>query len=461
MGTIYRARDLEGGGAVAVKVVRAAEVSEPERSLREPGGSVATQVVGAEDVSDRERFLREAALLAELDHPSIVRYVAHGEAEGCRYLVMEWIEGETLAQRLHREGVTVAESVDIGIQVADALAAAHARGVLHRDVKPDNLLFPDGRVKVVDFGLARRTRDEQGLTASGVLLGTPGYMAPEQAEGRRDLDERVDLFAIGCVIYECLTGRAAYEGRNQIALRAKILLGRPALVRTLCPEAPVALEALVERLLERDREARPRGAAEVSQALRRLGALDRVARRRTLDPGPPTLALRRPDQAGAAEVVCVVMAIPGDAAELGRTLALTQGEHAERVARLELAIAPFDGRLALLADGSVVVALAGAPRLTALRGARCAIALRRLLHDSVMTVVSEPATGGGLFDGAIERGVQVAEEAVLKIMFAQGSGAERVRGAIRIDAATAASVREALPVARIDDIDYLETGTHG
>lgn len=434
MGTIYRAHDLKDGGAVAVKVISADDVSEPER------------------------FLREAAVLAELDHPSIVRYVAHGEAEGCRYLVMEWLEGETLAQRLHRQGVTVAESVDIAIQMADALAAAHARGVLHRDVKPDNLLFLGGRVKVVDFGLARRTGDEQGLTASGVLLGTPGYMAPEQAEGRRDLDERVDLFAIGCVIYECLTGRAAYEGRNQIALRAKILLDRPALVRTLCPEAPVALEALVERLLERDREARPRGAAEVIQALRRLGALDRVVRRRTMDPGPPTAALRPPHQGAASEAVCVVVAIPRDVAELGRTPTRTPDE---RVALLERAIAPFDCRLALLDGGSVVVALTGAPRMTALRGARCAFALRGLLRDAVMIVVSEPAAEGDLLDGAIERGVQMAEEAALKIMFAQGSGAERVRGAIRIDAATAASVRDALPVARIDGDDYLETEAYG
>jgi hypothetical protein len=285
-------------------------------------------------------------------------------------------------------------------------------------------------------------------------------MAPEQAEGRRDLDERVDLFGLGCVIYECLTGRAAYEGRNQIALRAKILLGRPALVRTLCPEAPVALEALVERMLERDREARPSGAAEVGRMLRGLGALDRVARRRTLDPGPPTLALRR-HLGDPAEAVCVVMAIPRDVAGLGRTSTVTPGERRERVARLDQAIAPFDGQLALLADGSVVVALAGAPGTAALRCARCAIAVRALLPDTVMVVVSEPAADGDVLDGAIERSVQMAEEAAIASLFAQGTGAERVRGAIRIDAATAAAVRAALPVVRIDDLDYLEAGTHG
>jgi hypothetical protein len=435
MGTIYRARDHATGATVAVKVV------------------------GAEDVGERERFLREAALLAELDHPAIVRYIAHGEADGGHYLVMEWIEGETLAQRLHREGVTVADSVDIGIQVADALAAAHARGVLHRDIKPDNLLFPDGQVKLVDFGLARRTRDEQGLTASGVLLGTPGYMAPEQAEGLRDLDERVDLFALGCVLHECLTGRAAYEGKNQIALRAKILLGRPALVRTLCPEAPVALEALLEALLERDRRARPRSAGEVGEVLRRLVGLDRVVRRRTMDPGPPTLALRRPHDGGRADAVCVVMAISRDLVELGPPAALS-GEHGARVVQLERAVAPFDGRLAVLADGSVVVALAGGTRTAALRGARCAIALRGELADAVIIVVSEPA-GGDVLDGAIERGVQVAEQAALKLMFAHGTGAERVRGAIRIDAATAAAVGDALPVARVDEVDYLEMELHG
>jgi hypothetical protein len=436
MGTVYRACDLDGT-------------------------TVAVKVVDAEDPGERERFLREAAVLAELDHPSIVRYVAHGEAEDCRFLVMEWIEGETLAQRLHREGVTVVECVDIGIQVADALAVAHARGVLHRDVKPDNLLFLDGRIKVVDFGLARRTRDEQGLTASGVLLGTPGYMAPEQAEGRRDLDERVDLFGLGCVIYECLTGRAAYEGKNQIALRAKILLGRPALVRTLCPEAPVALEALVERMLERDREARPSDAAGVGRVLRGLSGLDGVVRRRTLDPGPPTLTLRRLQAGEAGEAVCVVMAIPRDVAEFGRTHTVTPGERRDRVARLDREIAPFDGQLALLADGSVVVALAGAPATAALRGARCAIALRGLLPDAVMVVVSEPTADGDVLDSAIERSVQMAEEVAIAILFAHGAVPERVRGAIRIDAATAAAVRTALPVARIGDLDYLETAPHG
>jgi hypothetical protein len=180
-----------------------------------------------------------------------------------------------------------------------------------------------------------------------------------------------------------------------------------------------------------------------------------------MDPGPPTLALRRLPAGEPGEAVCVVMAIPRDVAEFGRTDTITPGERRDRVARLDRAIAPFAGQLALLADGSVVIALAGAPGTAALRGARCAIALRGLVPDAVMVVVSEPAAEGDVLDGAIERSVQMAEEVAIAILFAQGAATERVRGAIRIDAATAAAVRAALPVARIGGLDYLETAPHG
>src|SRR5262249_25071549 len=152
------------------------------------------------------------------------------------YLVMEWIDGETLKMRLEREGLSADESVHMAAIVADALADAHGRGVVHRDVKPSNLLFVDGdphKVKLIDFGVARATGDTQRLTEAGVSVGTPGYMAPEQVRSLRDVDARTDLFALGCVLYECLSGRRAFAGGDAVEVWIKIVLAQPTSLRVL------------------------------------------------------------------------------------------------------------------------------------------------------------------------------------------------------------------------------------
>src|SRR5262245_14267032 len=193
-GTVYRARDLLSGGLVALKFLH------------------------EQEVSDAERFAREAIVLAELSHPGIVRYVAHGETrDGLLYLAMEWLEGETLAARLARSPLTLDETVTLGLRVAESLAAAHGRGVVHRDIKPSNLLLADGsleRVKLLDFGLARRAWDSHGPTQPGALMGTPGYMAPEQASGWRDVSPATDVFSLGAVLYECLAGEPPFMGQH-------------------------------------------------------------------------------------------------------------------------------------------------------------------------------------------------------------------------------------------------------
>ena len=231
MATVYRARDLRSGVPVAVKVLRAGD---------------------AEDV---ERFAREVILLRELAHPGIVRLVADGRAlGGASYLVEEWIDGESLRARLRRGGLDVAESVAVVRAAAEALSEAHAKGIVHRDVKPENLLFPRaGGLKVVDFGVARRLDDR--FTRTGVAVGTPAYMPPEQARGDRDLDARVDVFALGCVLYECLTGEAFTGGTRELGLGA-----------------PPALVALVLRMLAERRELRPADAGEVAAALAGIDA---------------------------------------------------------------------------------------------------------------------------------------------------------------------------------------------
>jgi serine/threonine protein kinase len=252
MGTVYRARDRKDGREVALKVLRA------QHAHNEP------------------RFEREAELLAGVRHEHIVEHVAHGVTpDGIRYLVMEWVEGETLADRLERLALTVHESVNVARQVARALAELHAHHVVHRDVKPSNVMLQGGkidRVKVVDLGVARRARAEGRLTITGAIVGTAGYMAPEQVRGMRDLDGRADVFALGCMLYECLTGAQAFPGESTTATRAKVLLHDPAPVGSLVHGLPGALENLCARMLSKRADARP-SAREVEAALGDLGEL--------------------------------------------------------------------------------------------------------------------------------------------------------------------------------------------
>src|SRR5882724_7195974 len=192
MGTVFRARDRTSGEPVAVKMLRSG-----------PGDGSA-------------RFLREIRVLQTLRHPGIVRYVADGATPARElWLAMEWLEGESLQQRLSRGGLTAAESVVLVRRLAEALGAAHAQGILHRDIKPSNIMLPGGeleRAKMLDFGVARVS--DARATRTGIMIGTPGYMAPEQARGSKEVGPRADVFALGCVLFECLTGRLAFTGDN-------------------------------------------------------------------------------------------------------------------------------------------------------------------------------------------------------------------------------------------------------
>ena len=204
MGHVYLARDRATGGPAAIKIIQ----SEPSDSRR-------------------ARFLREAQVLAELEHPAIVRYLSHGyTVQHEPFLAMEWLDGEELGLRLAREGVTAAAAVPLVRRIAEAIGHAHAHGVVHRDLKPNNVMLVGrdlARVKVLDFGVAR-VQAEAGMTRTGAAIGTPSYMAPEQARGGRDIDPRADVFSLGCILFECLTGRPPFTGDSIMATLAKILL---------------------------------------------------------------------------------------------------------------------------------------------------------------------------------------------------------------------------------------------
>jgi hypothetical protein len=253
MGEVYRARDTRLGRDVAVKVL-------PEHV--------------AHDAAALARFDREARAVAALSHPHIEALFDIGETDGTHYLVMELLEGETLAARLRRGALPEKDALRIGVQIAEALGAAHAHGIVHRDVKPANVMLTRSGVKLLDFGLARLQRrpDSAGETAAttgfgeGVIAGTLPYMAPEQVRGQA-VDARTDIFALGAVLYEMLSGRRAFAGETTADLMTAILtkdpddLSRPGL------SVPPNLERIVRRCLEKDPEQRFQSARDVAFAL--------------------------------------------------------------------------------------------------------------------------------------------------------------------------------------------------
>jgi serine/threonine protein kinase/tetratricopeptide (TPR) repeat protein len=255
MGTVYRAHDRSTGNPVALKVLQ----------------------TSSSESSDIDRFVREARLLAELRHPGIVSYISHGQsAEGQPFLAMEWLEGIDLTQRLKRGPLSLADSYLLISRVAEALELAHQRGIVHRDINPNNLFLPGediARVKLLDFGIARRTALGQMVTRTGLVIGTPEYMAPEQVRGERNLTPAADVFALGCVLYRCLTGESAFHADQIAALLVRILFEEPAGLSQRRPEIPDAAAQLLRRMLHKDPAQRIANAGELLVELAGLGEL--------------------------------------------------------------------------------------------------------------------------------------------------------------------------------------------
>ncbi|WP_438000182.1 protein kinase [Sorangium sp. So ce185] len=363
MAQIFRARDRLTGEPVAVKILQ----------RRGP--------------QETHRFLREAQALATLRHPGIVAYVAHGATEGGDlFLAMQWLSGETLAERFLREPLTVPESLALGARVAATLGALHRLGVVHRDLKPSNLLLVGGsvdEVTLLDFGVARVAEAGQELTMPGVMLGTPGYMAPEQARGELTIDARADVFALGCVLYRCLTGRPPFVGNDGLSVLVKVLLEDPPRLRELRGEVPAALDDLVMRMLAKAPRDRPRDGAAVAAELASLGELAPGSRRVPLPIGGPAPELTT----GERRMICLLLARDG---ALDSDATRSEGEDALRVRALSALAERHQGRLEIIESRSPVVVLSGAvaPTDLAARGARCALAMQVLLGGAPVALVS-------------------------------------------------------------------------
>src|SRR5687768_8918427 len=224
-----------------------------------------------------ERFQREIRLAAQLQHPHIVPVLDTGSADGLPYYVMPFIEGESLRERLRRQPqLPVGEALRIACEVASALEYAHGRDIVHRDVKPENILLRNGQAVVADFGICRaitHASDVDPITLAGMAVGTPQYMSPEQAAGEREIDGRSDVYSLGCVLYEMLVGEPPFTGRTAQAVIAKRFGGVVPPIRVVRPSVPVDVERAVLRALALDPKDRFQTAAQFVEALVASGAV--------------------------------------------------------------------------------------------------------------------------------------------------------------------------------------------
>ena len=261
MGEVYRARDTRLDRTVAIKILPSHLSSNPDA---------------------KQRFDREARTISSLSHPNICHLYDVGSQDGTSYLVMEYLEGETLADRLLKGPLPLEQALKYGIEICEGLEKAHKGGVIHRDLKPGNIMLTKGGAKLLDFGLAKPAlpssphssgltqtlaTSQHPLTTEGTLVGTFQYMSPEQVEGT-EADARSDIFSLGAVLYEMVTGRRAFEGKTAASTIAAILAAEPPPISTLQPLFPAALEGIVKSCLAKDREERLQTAHDVKLQLK-------------------------------------------------------------------------------------------------------------------------------------------------------------------------------------------------
>src|SRR6202049_4665515 len=260
MGEVYKARDTRLDRIVAIKVLPAHLADRAEL---------------------RERFEREARTIASLNHSHICTLHDIGKQDGIDFLVMEYLEGETLARRLEKGPLPLEQVLHYAIEISDALDKAHRKGVTHRDLKPGNIMLTKSGTKLLDFGLAKLKQEvvpanaalselptaNDPLTAQGTILGTLQYMAPEQVEGK-EVDARTDIFAFGAVVYEMATGKKAFEGKSQASVIGAILKDDPPPISSLQPMTPLALDRTIKTCLGKDPDGRWQSASDLTRELK-------------------------------------------------------------------------------------------------------------------------------------------------------------------------------------------------
>jgi Tol biopolymer transport system component len=310
MGVVYKARDNRLGRFVALKVLPPDRVADPER---------------------RKRFVQEARAASALNHPHIVTIHDIDEADGVHFITMEHVEGCTLAERIGRRGLPLRETLQLGIQIADALAQAHARGIVHRDLKPGNVMVtPAGEAKVLDFGLLKLVEtdvseeaatDVKPATAEGTVVGTAAYMSPEQAQGLR-VDARSDIFSFGSMLYEMVTARRAFPGETKVSTLAAILREEPRPLSEVSPGVPKELESVIQHCMRKDPARRFQHMEDVRTFLEQL-CEDSDSGRLAAAPTPRRSVLSRP------ALAAIVVAALATTAAVGLWLARRESPRAD------------------------------------------------------------------------------------------------------------------------------------
>jgi tetratricopeptide (TPR) repeat protein len=434
MGMVFRAYDRQSGQPVALKMLPPAPRSQ-----------------------DTERLMREAQMLAELRHPGISAYVAHGRTvQGQIFLAMEWLEGEDLGQRLRRQGLSLGECLTL-VQVAAAtLGAVHRRGIVHRDIKPGNLFLRNGqveRVTLLDFGIARNGITRGSVTRTGEVVGTLHYIAPEQARGDRQVGPSADIFALGCVLYECLVGSPPFAGGHVAVVLTRILCEEVPPLGRARPDLPEALEYVVGRMLAKRPEDRYADGDALLEAVNQmLRTFEQAPADENYAPGARIVPPPAPGLMAEQQLVSVVLAVPRGPVDE----AVAQIESADsdllEMRRVELAerLAALGARVVPLASGASVVTLAQAgetARDQALQAARAACLLKDQEPETIVVV----ATGRGVLEGPQPVG-EVVERAVRLVAHGE---AEDV---VCVDELTAGLLDGQFEMRRVDSRSHASMG---
>lgn len=420
MGAVYRAFDTRHDDApLALKVLHDLESS-----------SVA-------------RFHREASILARLAHPAIVQYLAHGlTPAGNPFLAMEWLEGEDLAARLKRGPLPPAEVVALALRVGSALGLAHGLGVVHRDLKPGNIHLEGGdvhRARVLDFGVALARSATLTLTATADVVGTPFYLAPEQARGAHHVTPRADVFSLGCVLFECLTGRKAFDGDSVLAVLAALMVCENPFRGKHFPGIPDEIRGRVSRMLAKEPDRRPPDGAAVVELFRTC-----------VVSGDPDAGGAGPAASLSAREQKLVTVIAGKPARSAPGPSLD----AKLVRSLDQAARSFGARWESRPDGSVILTLTGSElaRDQACQAARCAVGLRDAFGGADLVVT----TGNTELDGATPTGP--VHDRFTEILRTVRTGPETPRGSIYLDGPTAGLLRGHYDIREQDGLLTLNEG---
>jgi serine/threonine-protein kinase len=308
IGVVYQARDLRLKRLVALKMIRSGGLAGPE---------------------ERQRFQGEAEAVARLAHPGVVQVFEVGEHGGLPYLALEYLDGGSLAERLRGAPLPAREAAELVGALARAMHAAHERGIVHRDLKPGNVLLSgEGAPKVTDFGLARRLDDSAHPTVSGALIGTPSYMAPEQASPGKQVGPAADVYALGAVLYECLTGRPPFQAPTPLDTLMQVVSQEPVPVRRLQPKVPRDLETICLKALAKAPAARYGNAADLADDLRRFLSGEPIRARRVGPVGRLWRQCRR--RPAVASLLFTLALVLGSAAGIGGSMKWEQGQRAAR-----------------------------------------------------------------------------------------------------------------------------------